>query len=63
MQSSCAYCRRAAKIDTQTVLCSHKGIQAADASCYRFSYDPLKRVPEPVELVELRSFSDSDFSL
>ena len=63
MEASCAYCRHGAKIDDDTVLCSRKGLRGCNEPCLRFSYDPLKRVPEPLSCIELSSFSDEDFSL
>ncbi len=42
----CACCEKAATLaDSDTVLCSKKGIVSCDYTCRSFSYDPLKRVP------------------
>ena len=32
--------------DSSAVLCTKKGIVDPDGKCFRYSYDPLKRIPE-----------------
>ena len=59
----CAYCAHAGRIDEHQLICSKKGIVAAADQCFRFRYDPLKRVPpRPVKL-NTDQLREEDFSL
>ena len=41
----CVYCKHAARIDDNTLICRKKGIVNRWDHCRSFRYDPLKRVP------------------
>ena len=60
---SCSYCRRAAKLDEETVLCSRKGIRPADSKCLGFRYDPCKRIPAKPKALDFSRYSTEDFTL
>ena len=56
----CKFCQHSSELsDEDTMLCSKKGIVAADYVCKKFTYDPLKREPKrltkevKLEFVEL----------
>lgn len=57
----CEYCKFGNASGDNTILCIKKGILDKDSSCKKFSYDPLKRVPE--KKAELPEYSASDFEL
>ncbi len=63
IEPSCSYCKRGTPLSDSEVVCSRKGIVAADSSCRAFRYDPLKRVPpRPVKL-NTDKLTKEDFSL
>ena len=44
---SCTYCKFAAKLGDEQILCSKKGIVlSSDSACRKFRYDLLKRSPK-----------------
>ena len=52
----CSYCKHAGQTDHDQMLCTKKGFVSPDGKCWRFRYDPLKRVPrrKPDALDELK---------
>ncbi len=60
---SCSYCRRAVQIDEENVLCTRKGIRPMDGKCFRFRYDPCKRIPAKPKALDFSKYNSSDFSL
>lgn len=63
IEPSCAYCKRGNPLSDSEVICSRKGVVAADGSCRSFKYDPLKRVPpRPVKL-NTDKLTKEDFSI
>ncbi len=63
IERSCSYCRRAAVLDDGTVLCSKKGLRSALSKCWRFRYDPCKRIPAKAKALDFSKYNDQDFSL
>lgn len=59
----CCYCARSAKLDDNTVLCSRKGVQSAASTCFRFRYDPYKRIPRKAKAMDFSKYDKEDFSL
>ena len=59
----CAYCAHAGRIDEHQLICSKKGIVAAADQCFRFRYDPLKRIPPRPKAPTLKRYDDKDFQL
>lgn len=58
----CEYCKHGhLGGDSKTILCSKKGVLNKDDYCKKFSYDPLKRVPEKAPV--LTEFKPEDFEL
>ncbi|MCL2568566.1 MAG: hypothetical protein FWE12_03905 [Oscillospiraceae bacterium] len=43
---SCAYCKHGSQLSYDKVACMKRGVVPLYGSCRKFSYDPLKRVPE-----------------
>ena len=59
---ACCYCEHSLPVEGQVHLnCRFKGRVDPAASCRRFSYDPLRRVP--TRQVVLPSYSDEEFKL
>ncbi len=60
IEPKCIYCTHG-KIssDGKSVLCHKKGVVDKDFSCKKFSYDPIKRIPE--RKPELQQFTAEDF--
>ena len=59
----CVYCKHAARIDDNTLICRKKGIVNRWDYCRAFRYDPLKRVPEPPAQMQLPDLGQEDYSL
>ena len=59
----CAYCRWAAPLEEGKLICEKKGIVAAEGHCFRFRYDPLRRVPPRPNAPDFSRFDGEDFSL
>ena len=58
----CQYCLFGVPApDGNAVLCTKTGVSDKDASCKKYRYDPLKRVPRAAP--EMLSFTADDFSL
>lgn len=63
IEPRCAYCRWAAPLGDGKLICEKKGIVAEGERCFRFRYDPLKRVPPRPEPPDFSRFDGEDFSL
>lgn len=60
---SCSYCRHGVKLNEDFVLCSKKNIQPVDGKCWRFRYDPTKRIPTKAKAMDFTKYDQEDFSL
>ena len=63
VQRSCQYCVHGARIDSEQVVCSKKGLVSFSGGCRRFRYDPLKRIPPRPKALDFSRFDQEDFSL
>lgn len=63
IEPSCNYCTRSAKLADGQILCSKKGIVAADGKCFSFRYDPFKRIPVKPKALDFAKYNKEDFSL
>ena len=63
IERRCGYCVRAAKLDDDLVLCSKKGIRTESGKCFRFRYDPCKRIPVKAKALDFAKYDREDFSL
>jgi hypothetical protein len=63
IEPRCAYCQHGATLTEDQIMCPKKGIVSAGASCRRFSYDPLKRVPPRPATFDGGKFKKEDFTL
>lgn len=63
IQRSCSYCRRGTKLNEDEVLCTKKGVRPIDGKCWRFRYDPCKRIPPKPKALDFSKYDQSDFTL
>lgn len=60
---SCAYCIHGTRLEDGQILCTKKGIQTPEQKCFRFKYDPCKRIPVKAKALDLSAYRDADYSL
>lgn len=60
---SCAYCLYSAHLEDGQILCSKKGMRSEDEKCWRFKYDPCKRIPTKAKALDFAKYENKDFSL
>ena len=63
IERSCTYCIHGAQMEIGTILCSRKGFLQSDTGCFRFKYDPLKRVPGKMRALDFSKYDEEDYSL
>ena len=63
MEPSCTYCRHGAHLEDGTILCIKKGIVSESDKCFRFRYDPCKRIPVKAKTLDFSRYKEEDFSL
>lgn len=60
---ACAYCAHGTRLEDGTILCTKKGLMAEDDKCFRFRYDPCKRIPVKAKALDFSRYNDQDYSL
>ena len=63
IEPRCSYCLYCAKLGDEQVLCSRHGVMPMEGKCFRFSYDPCKRVPGKPKALDLSKYEHEDYSL
>ena len=63
IEKCCAYCANAGKVNDGAYICTKKGMVSPGHQCWRFKYDPLKRVPVKNDPTDFSKYDDVDFSL
>ncbi len=63
MEHCCQYCIHSTALDEDTVLCCKKGIRSCSGKCYRFHYDPCKRIPPKQKALDFSQYEEYDYSL
>ncbi len=63
IERSCSYCAFGAKVDDESVLCVKKGLRSIYGKCWRFRYDPTKRIPAKYKALDFQQYNEEDFSL
>lgn len=63
IQPSCAYCIHGAHLEDGVILCIKKGIKTDEDNCFRFRYDPCKRIPVKAKALDFSRYDQDDFSL
>lgn len=59
----CGYCTFGTPIDGDKILCIKKGVVSAEKPCWKFKYDPCKRVPPKAKALNFKKYDEDDFSL
>ena len=63
IERSCAYCVHGAHLEDGVILCTKKGIKTQSDKCFRFCYDPCKRIPRKAKALDFGRYKKEDFSL
>lgn len=63
MPQNCLYCLHSTTANESQVHCAKRGIRSADAPCWRFKYDPIKRIPPRPKAPNFAAYEQDDFSL
>lgn len=63
IERSCAYCTHGTVIDGEQVLCVKKGVVNGEKPCWKFKYDPCKRIPPKAKALNFNKYDDEDYSL
>ena len=63
IEKSCAYCANGVKLDDEQVLCIKKGIRILPGQCWKFRYDPTKRMPMKAKAMDFKKYELEDYSL
>lgn len=63
IERSCSYCVFSAKLDENQVLCAKHGVKALDGKCFKFRYDPCKRIPPKAKALDFSRYNQEDYSL
>lgn len=63
IERSCAYCLYGVHLEEGQILCSRKGMRSVDQKCWRFQYDPCKRIPPKNKALDFSKYEEEDFSL
>lgn len=63
LEHLCVYCENGTKLEDGQILCIKKGIRMPDNKCWRFRYDPCKRIPKKAKALDFSKYDNEDFSL
>lgn len=63
IERSCSYCLHGTALEKDRILCAKKGCRSAEDKCFRFRYDPCKRIPSKPKALDFSRYDGEDFSL
>ncbi len=63
IEPCCAYCVHSSYVDDESLICVKKGIVKTWGKCRRFTYDPLRRVPEAPAKPFDAGLTEEDFQI
>ncbi len=63
IERSCAYCQFGTQVEEAQILCAKKGLRSIEGKCWRFKYDPCKRIPHKAKPLDFSKYDEQDFSL
>lgn len=63
IERQCSYCEHGAMLEDGQILCSKKGFRLPQDKCWRFRYDPCKRIPQKAKALDFSKYDQEDFSL
>lgn len=61
--SACSYCAHGTQLEDGQILCAKRGVVSADSACWKFRYDPCKRIPLKAKPLDFEKYDSEDFSL
>ena len=62
IEPACQYCSHGTVIGNE-VLCIKKGVVSGEKPCWKFKYDPCKRVPVKAKALNFKKYDNEDYSL
>ena len=63
INKACAYCVHGTRLEDGQILCIKKGLKEEYGKCFRFRYDPCKRIPVKPKALDFSGYQDEDYSL
>lgn len=63
IEPCCRFCAHCRQIDETEAVCRKRGVVALDHKCFRYLYDPTKRLPAQPGYLHRGTFSAEDFSI
>ena len=63
MEHLCAYCESGTALEDGLILCARKGLRMSEEKCWRFRYDPCKRIPKRAKALDFSKYDQEDFTL
>ena len=63
IEKSCVYCERGTELMDGQILCTKKGIRQSQNKCWRFRYDPCKRIPVRPKALDFSKYDQEDYTL
>lgn len=63
IERSCAYCLHGVQLEDGQILCLKKGVKAVEDKCFKFKYDPCKRIPLKAKALDFSKYDNEDYSL
>ena len=63
IERSCSYCLHGTQLEEDQVLCTKKGLRCFHDRCWKFKYDPCKRIPVKPKVLDFSKYDEEDFSL
>ncbi len=63
IERSCSYCLHGTHLEEDLVLCCKKGMKKSEDKCWRFKYDPCKRIPKKAKALDFSKYETEDYSL
>lgn len=63
IERSCAYCTHCTRYGEEQMLCTKRGVVSDTHKCWKFKYDPFKRVPPKPKALDFSKYDQDDFSL
>ena len=63
IERSCAYCLHGARLEDGQILCTKKGLRTVEDKCWKFTYDPCKRIPLKPKALDFSKYDQKDYSL
>lgn len=63
IQHCCGYCSFGTRLEDGVILCTKKGMKTEEDKCFRFRYDPCKRIPVKAKALDFSRYQEEDYSL